>query len=158
MTALTLRENILWETLTTMHAALGEAEGFISGFEDDETQPEAGRILAAIQEARGTGPRSRADWLAATASATRRVWIIATCAAESTKPCLPEVHTTEEAAEAAMDLHMRAEWEATELEDDAGNRLAYPGDWRKAHAALDDADKSGEWGRWELTVHHLPAA
>ena len=81
------------------------------------------------------------------------IHILSTCIPMDGKPCIPEVFTTMEAAEAAADARLREEWEQHGTQDDDGNLLPYPGDWRTAQEHISACCESDIWGEWELTSH-----
>jgi hypothetical protein len=60
---------------------------------------------------------------------------------------MPQVFASEEAAETAFAEAMRGEWDAV-----IGRDEPYPDDWHVAH---DIMSKDHEWGRWEVTYHHI---
>lgn len=84
-----------------------------------------------------------------------RFWIINTCIPGETVPSWPSLFASEAEAEAKMDRNMRDEWERNAPEDEDGNPLPYPGDWRGAQEAIVENDTDGLWGRWEITPHDL---
>jgi hypothetical protein len=66
-----------------------------------------------------------------------KVWVLNTCIPEPGEgPCMPTVCGSEQAAEAAADKELRDEWDADPPEDDDGEPLPYPGDWRIAQEKL----------------------
>lgn len=85
------------------------------------------------------------------------VWVVSTCIPErGEKPCMPSVFGTEAEAEAYADRALRDEW-ATNGPDDfeTGERLPYPGDWRKANDLIAAEHGDGSWGEYEITSHHV---
>lgn len=86
-----------------------------------------------------------------------RVFVATSCIPDYPYPCLPYVFATVEAADAHMDEMMRSEWEANGPENENGDRLPYPGDWREAQEAIAECDTEGAWGRWDVTAHDVLA-
>ena len=94
---------------------------------------------------------------------TATVYVLVSCLPErgEAKPTIPDVFTDKAAAEAKADEYLRAEWAANGPEDDeTGERLPYPGDWREAESVIAEANEDSDtpWGRWELTEHTVTLA
>lgn len=85
------------------------------------------------------------------------VWVLSTCIPErGEKPCLPQVFGSLTDAEAAADAALREEWTIHGLfDEETGDLLPYPGNWREAHNAIAESIGDGSWGEWELTSHSL---
>lgn len=87
-----------------------------------------------------------------------QIWIVNTCIPEEgEKPCIPSPFGTEAEAEAYADEMMRGEWESSGVEDDDGEPVEYPGDWRAAQERLVEWNGPG-WGTWEITAHRVTIA
>ena len=87
-----------------------------------------------------------------------QIWIVNTCIPEEgEKPCIPSPFGTAAEAEAYADEMMRGEWESSRVEDDDGEPVEYPGDWRAAQERLVEWNGPG-WGTWEITTHKIPIA
>lgn len=89
-----------------------------------------------------------------------KIWIVNTCCPNEAEPCIPTPFATEAEANAYADEMMRAEWNAAvewnggKVEDEDGEEVGYPDDWREAQEIL--AARNGpEWGRWEITSHEI---
>ena len=86
-----------------------------------------------------------------------KVWVIVTCVPGEPEPCWPSVYSTEEKAESASDMAMRAEWASNSPEDsETGDPLPYPDDAVEAHAQLVEL-LGPEWGRWEICPVEMDA-
>src|SRR3954454_24821469 len=86
-----------------------------------------------------------------------KIWVLSTGSPGESRPCLSEVFTTEEAAQAGYDKAMREEWASAGAEDqETCEPLPYPGDPDEAHEWL-AAFLGPTWGQWELTCHSLSA-
>lgn len=84
-----------------------------------------------------------------------QIWIVNTCIPEEgEKPCIPSPFGTAAEAEAYADEMMRGEWESSGVEDDDGEPVEYPGDWREAQERLVEWNGPG-WGTWEITTHRV---
>jgi hypothetical protein len=84
-----------------------------------------------------------------------KVWVLSTCIPEPGEgPCMPTVCGTEQAAEAEADKELRDEWDTHPPEDDDGEPLPYPGDWRIAQEKLVEW-LGPSWGTYEITGHEV---
>lgn len=84
------------------------------------------------------------------------IHVVSTCIPDrGEKPCQPNVFATLAEAEAFADQMLRNEWDTAALEDDDGNALPYPGDWRAANDAIAASYDDGSWGEWDLTSHKV---
>lgn len=81
-----------------------------------------------------------------------KVWVLSTCVPNESEPCMPQVFTSEEKAEAAFEQTMRDEWASYEDWNGFQNPV-WPGDPRKAQDIMSKASES--WGRWEITAHNI---
>lgn len=86
-----------------------------------------------------------------------KIWVVAEANEDrGDRPCLPAVFGTESAAEEYADNELRCEWEAWGPEDVVtGERLPYPGDWRKANDLIFKNVSDGSWGQYALTSHDV---
>ena len=85
------------------------------------------------------------------------IYVVSTCIPDrGEKPCQPNVFATLAEAESFADQMLRNEWDTAALEDDDGNALPYPGDWREANDAIAASYDDGSWGEWDLTSHEVP--
>jgi hypothetical protein len=82
------------------------------------------------------------------------VWVLSTCIREEGRPCFPEVFTSEEAAHAAFDKHMREEWAINAPEDENGTQADYPGDPAEAMRQMREC-AGAEFEEWEITKHEI---
>jgi hypothetical protein len=85
------------------------------------------------------------------------IWIVTTTIPERGEPpCFPSPFATETEAEAYADEMMRAEWASHGPDDDeTGESLPYPGDWREAQDLILDFYNDGSWGQWQVTQHTI---
>ncbi len=85
-----------------------------------------------------------------------KVWIVSTCIPDrGEKPCIPDAFATEAEAEAFADKMLREEWDSHAPQDDEGEPLPYPGDWRAANDAIAADHDDGSWGEWQITAHEI---
>ena len=47
-----------------------------------------------------------------------KIWVLSTCIPGESRPCFPEVFTTDEAAQAGFDKAMREEWASAGVEQE----------------------------------------
>lgn len=87
-------------------------------------------------------------------------WVLSTCIPErGEKPCHPQVFGSLTDAEAAADAALREEWTIHGLfDEETGDLLPYPGNWREAHNAIAKSIGDGSWGEWEITTHEIEIA
>lgn len=86
-----------------------------------------------------------------------KLWIVSTCIPGDTTPCLPLPFYTEEEAESYVNQQLKEAWPHHGLCYDDGDPLPYPDDWREAQNAIVESDTDNSWGKWEISVHDLPA-
>lgn len=85
-----------------------------------------------------------------------KIWIVTHANEHGEGPMLPCPYATEEAAEDHADKVMREEWDSYGPEDDeTGERLPYPDDWRKAQEAILKNFNDGSWTPYEITAHAI---
>lgn len=88
-----------------------------------------------------------------------KIWVLSTCAPGSDEPCLPEVFTSAEAADARFAEWMQEEWEHFGAEDaGSGERAPFPADPLQAHEimlSLNDMEDKRRFGGWEITTHEM---
>jgi len=85
-----------------------------------------------------------------------KIWIVARANENGEGPKLPVPYPTEEAANAHVEEAMREEWELYGAEDDdTGERLPYPDDWRAAQETILKSFTDGSWTPFEITAHDV---
>lgn len=85
-----------------------------------------------------------------------QIWSLQTCIPDrGEKPCIPELFTSFEAAEAKAEERLRAEWVELGPYDEDGEPLPYPGSWQSAQTALLSFITDGSWGEWEISCHNV---
>lgn len=86
-----------------------------------------------------------------------KIYVVSTCIPEpGERPCFPNVFTKLEDAEAHADKMLREEWVNNgPCDEDSGELLPYPGDWREANNTIAAHIEDGSWGEWELTEHEI---
>ena len=84
------------------------------------------------------------------------VWVVSTCIPErGEKPCQPAVFGSEDEAESYADEMLRGEWGTNGPDDETGERVPYPENWRRANELIADLHDDGSWGEWEITSHQI---
>jgi hypothetical protein len=82
-----------------------------------------------------------------------KILVLCTCLPEEKTPARPYVFSDEALAESTADALVRDDWEYRGPVNDEGEPEPWPGDWRRASAAMVEEYGEGAYGGWELTTH-----